>query len=66
MNAWILLMLGAGALLAIGSLALVCGILRAPSGFEDDGGFHCEAKPEHLKETAPEVSLSDTHLGHAA
>lgn len=71
MNIWTLLLLGAGALTAVGSLALVCGILRAPAGFQDGEGFHFEAEPEVLSETEQQVALTlaqsaGDHLGHAA
>ena len=68
MNIWSLLLLGAGAFTAVGSLALLGGILRAPSGFQDGEGFHVGAESELLTETRQEVSLSLAHsdLGHAA
>jgi hypothetical protein len=71
MNIWSLLLLGAGAFMAVGSLALVRGILRAPSGFQDGEGFHAQVEPERVTATAQQVSLSltpgaGTHFGHAA
>jgi hypothetical protein len=68
MNIWSLLLLGAGAFTVVGSLALLRGILRAPSGFQDGEGFHVGAEPAMLTETTREVSLSLAHsdLGHAA
>jgi hypothetical protein len=71
MNIWTLLLLGAGAFTAVGSLALVRGILRAPSGFQDDDGFHAQVEPVRLTSTAQQVPLSlargaGSHFGHAA
>ena len=71
MNIWTLLLLGAGAFTAVGSLALVRGILRAPAGFQDGEGFHVAAEPELQAEATQEVSLSlaesaGSHFGHAA
>ena len=71
MNIWTLLLLGAGAFTAVGSLALVRGILRAPSGFQDGEGFHVADEPQLVTEPTQQVSLSlaesaGNHFGHAA
>jgi len=71
MNIWTLLLLGAGAFTAVGSLALVRGILRAPAGFQDGEGFHVGDRPQMLPEPAQQVALSmaesaGNHFGHAA
>ena len=70
MNIWTLLLIGTGALLAVGLFALLGGMLRAPTGFQDESGFHLGEEPERV-EAEPAVSLSlaqDTggHFGHAA
>lgn len=70
MNIWTLLLIGTGAILACGLFALVCGVLRAPTGFQDGEGFHLGQEPEQTK-AAPEVSIvlaqsASDHFGHAA
>jgi hypothetical protein len=70
MNIWTLLLIGAGAILAVGLLALLRGVLSAPAGFQDESGFHL-ADDTEVAETEPAVPLSlaqdaDGHFGHAA
>jgi len=69
MNIWTLLLIGAGAILASGLFALLCGVLRAPTGFQDGEGFHFGADEPKVTETTPELSLAHgagDHFGHAA
>lgn len=40
MNIWTLLLVGVGAIQAIGLFAFFLGVLRAPEGFQDSTGFH--------------------------
>jgi hypothetical protein len=40
MNIWTLLLIGIGAIQAIGLFAFLCGVFRAPAGFQDESGFH--------------------------
>jgi hypothetical protein len=70
MNIWTLLLIGAGVIMASGLFALVCGVLRAPTGFQDGEGFHVGPEPER-KAANPEVPLTlahgaGNHFGHAA
>jgi hypothetical protein len=56
--------------MASGLFALVCGVLRAPTGFQDGEGFHVGPEPER-KAADPEVPLTlahgaGNHFGHAA
>lgn len=75
MNIWTLLLIGAGAILAVGLFALLRGVLSAPAGFQDESGFHLVDDPEAAKiepvMAEPVASLSlardaDGHFGHAA
>jgi len=40
MNIWTILLVGIGAIQAIGLFAFFFGALRAPEGFQDETGFH--------------------------
>jgi hypothetical protein len=40
MNLWTLLLVGVGAIQAIGLFAFFLGLFRAPAGFQDETGFH--------------------------
>ncbi len=40
MNFWTLLLVGVGAIQAIGLFAFLLGVFRAPAGFQDETGFH--------------------------
>jgi hypothetical protein len=40
MNLWTILLVGIGAIQAIGLFAFLLGVFRAPAGFQDSTGFH--------------------------
>ncbi|MEJ1971494.1 MAG: hypothetical protein WDM96_02965, partial [Lacunisphaera sp.] len=72
MNFWTLLLVGAGAIQAIGLVAFLVGLLRAPAGFQDEAGFHLTAVSDVGAGAAQEPAVIDTGedtlppFGHAA
>jgi hypothetical protein len=72
MNFWTLLLLGAGVIQAIGLFAFLLGVFRAPTGCQDEAGFHLTAESELSVVASRELSEMDTGkhalppFGHAA
>ena len=72
MNFWTLLLVGAGAIQAIGLFAFLFGLFRAPEGFQDEAGFHLVTEPGLRVVTPHELAEIDNGedtlppFGHAA
>jgi hypothetical protein len=72
MNLWTLLLVGAGAIQAIGLFAFLLGVFRAPAGFQDETGFHLATESDRSMGTLHEMPATDSGedtlppFGHAA
>jgi hypothetical protein len=69
MNLVTILLIAAGAIQALGLVAFLVGLFRAPDGFQDGTGFHPGAESGLQVRTAAELPLqagADTPFGHAA
>lgn len=44
MNSTLLLLLAGAGLYAVGAMVTLAALRRAPDGYEDEAGFHAEAK----------------------
>jgi len=72
MSFWTLLLVGAGAIQAIGLFAFLLGVFRAPAGFQDEAGFHLTTESDPRLATVHEMPETDSGedtlppFGHAA